>query len=88
VQGGSRTLYFVLADVDVRRGLDDVACEVEDHVDGILQSCPYWVEEICQTKGILRVACGMRARAEALRLTLRPASLEDRVAGVTATNNT
>jgi hypothetical protein len=33
---GSRTLYFVLADVDVRGRLDDGACEVEDHVEDSL----------------------------------------------------
>ena len=38
-RGGSRTLYFVLADVDVRRGLDDVAGEVVDHGHGFVQSC-------------------------------------------------
>ena len=37
-QGGSRTLYFVFADVNVRRGLDDVAGEVVDHVVGVSQS--------------------------------------------------
>jgi hypothetical protein len=30
--GVSRTLYFVLADVDVRGRLDDGTCEVEDHL--------------------------------------------------------
>jgi len=30
--GVSRTLYFVLADVDVRGRLDDGACEVEHHL--------------------------------------------------------
>lgn len=39
-QGGSRTLYFVFTDIDVRRGLDDVTCEVVDHGDGVLQSLP------------------------------------------------
>ena len=33
IRGGSRTLYFVLADVNVRRRLDDSACEVEDHLE-------------------------------------------------------
>ena len=33
---GSRTLYFVLADVDVRRRLDDGACEVEHHLEDCL----------------------------------------------------
>ena len=32
-RGGSRTLYFVLADVDVRGRLDNSACEVEDHLE-------------------------------------------------------
>jgi hypothetical protein len=49
-RGGSRTLYFVLADVDVRRGLDDVAREVEDHVAGILQSCLF-VEGVVSNRG-------------------------------------
>jgi hypothetical protein len=31
--GGSRTLYFVLADVDVRRRLDDGAGKVEHHLE-------------------------------------------------------
>lgn len=44
-RGGSRTLYFVLANVDVRRGLDDVTREVEDHLDDILQAFLYMAEE-------------------------------------------
>lgn len=33
-----RTLYFVLADVNVRGWLDDVAREVVDHFDGYFAS--------------------------------------------------
>lgn len=39
-RGGSCTLYFVFADVDVRCGLDDVACEVVDHLEDLML-CPF-----------------------------------------------
>lgn len=32
-RGGGRTLYFVFADVNVRRRLDNSACEVEHHLE-------------------------------------------------------
>lgn len=32
-EAGRRTLDFVLADIDERRRVDDVALEVEDHVE-------------------------------------------------------